>query len=84
MICVSDPEQTAFHSTALLEELFDLTPAESGLCAALVQTGTLADAADRCGLTSGSARQYMKRIFAKTQTRGQVELVALIMGSLRA
>jgi DNA-binding CsgD family transcriptional regulator len=84
MICVSDPDQTSFRSTALLEELFDLTPAESALCAALVQTGTLADAADKCGLTSGSARQYMKRIFAKTQTRGQVELVALIMGSVRA
>jgi DNA-binding CsgD family transcriptional regulator len=83
MICVTDPEDTSQRTAARLGDLFDFTPSEAALCAALVQSGTLADAAAACGLTSGSARQYMKRIFAKTNTRGQVELVALIMGSVR-
>jgi DNA-binding CsgD family transcriptional regulator len=84
MICVSDPEEALATTTARLEDLFSLTPAEAALCAALVKDGTLADAARRCGLTDGSARQYLKRVFAKTNTRGQVELVALILGSIRA
>ena len=67
----------------MLRELFDLTPAEAVLCSALTQSGTLADAAGMCGLTAGSARQYLKRIFAKTNTRGQVDLIALIMASVR-
>ena len=63
--------------------LFAFTGAEARLVIGLVTRGSLASAAAACGLTEGSARQYMKRIFSKTDTRGQVELVALVMGTVR-
>jgi len=66
----------------VLVALFDLSPAEARLTISLVKCGALSAAAMECSLTEGSARQYMKRIFNKTGTRGQVELVALIMGSV--
>lgn len=83
LVCVSDPAQTSHITEETLAALYRLTPAEARLAVSLVRFGNLAAAAANCGLTEGSARQYMKRIFEKTGTHGQVELVALIVGSVR-
>lgn len=65
-----------------LREAFDLTEPEVQLTFALVESGSLATAARARGLTEGSARQYLKRIFQKTNTTGQVELVSLCIRAL--
>lgn len=65
-----------------LREAFDLTEPEAQLTFALVESGSLATAARARGLTEGSARQYLKRIFQKTNTTGQVELVSLCLRAL--
>ena len=67
-----------------LSELFRLSPSEAALTLALIRAGSLRDAARTCGVTEGSARQYLKRVFQKRGTRGQVELVSLIVGSIPA
>ncbi len=84
LVCVSDPAQTDHLNEALLAALFELTAAEARLAISLVQRGSLSAAAADCGLTDGSARQYLKRIYGKTGTQGQVDLVALILGSVRS
>ncbi len=84
LICVSDPAQTLHLNEEVLAALFELTAAEARLTISLVQRGSLSAAAADCGLTDGSARQYLKRIYGKTGTRGQVDLVALILGSVRS
>lgn len=83
LICVSDPAQASRITEGTLMALYHLTPAEARLAINLIHFGNLAEAATKSALTEGSARQYLKRIFEKTGTRGQVELVALILGSVR-
>jgi len=83
MVSVSDPERRLRVREEALMQAFGLSPAEARLSQALVEFGDLLGAARETGITPGSARQYMKRIFSKTNTNGQVELVALILGSMR-
>lgn len=60
----------------------DLTASEARL-AMLLSTGmSLDDVAEQLGLTISTARTYCKRIFTKTGTTRQGELVALIANSI--
>jgi len=59
--------------------LYHLTPAEVGLALAFLSAGTIEGAATDEGLTRGTARQYIKRIFKKTGTRNQAQLMKLLL-----
>ncbi|MBZ9873174.1 helix-turn-helix transcriptional regulator [Mesorhizobium sp. BR1-1-9] len=61
-----------------VRKLFDLTPAEARLAAALVSGRTLKEVAADSSITVKTCRTYIERIFAKTRTRKQSELVALL------
>lgn len=65
-------------STEALCGLFDLSPSEARLAAALSGGRTLAEAAAGLGITVKTARTYLERVFQKTVTRQQSELVALL------
>lgn len=65
-------------SDALIMALFDLTPAEARLAKCLAAGVSLAAAARNCGISTASARTYLSRIFSKTGTHRQHQLVALI------
>jgi DNA-binding CsgD family transcriptional regulator len=58
--------------------LFDLTPSEARLAAALVSGRSLKEIAANSNITVKTGRTYLERIFAKTGTRQQSELVALL------
>lgn len=62
----------------ILTGLFDLSPAEAHLASALASGLTLQEAAAQRGITIKTGRGYLERIFAKTGTRQQSELVALL------
>jgi DNA-binding CsgD family transcriptional regulator len=70
-------------SPSILAGLFDLTPAEARLAAALSQGRALKDAASDSNITFKSGRTYLERIFAKTGTHQQSELVALLKSAER-
>jgi len=82
LVSISTSEPRMKVSTDTLQQLFHLTRAESNLCRELVAAGNLNQAAAKCRLTIGSARQYLKRIFTKTNTEGQVSLVSMLMALL--
>ena len=63
----------------LLAQLYDLTPAEAGLAGALLGGNGLARACAVRGITLNTGKGYLKRIFEKTGTRRQGELVAMVM-----
>ncbi len=65
-----------------LEEIFDLTPAQARLAALLYDGASVKQAASHLGITEGSARQYLRRIFARTGTNRQVDLVRSISRAL--
>ncbi len=80
MIHVQDAQSPEVLEPAHLSKLFALTPSEGRLVHALASTASLEEAAGACGITLATARTYLKVIFAKTRTRGQVDLVRLVMG----
>ncbi|OJY01073.1 MAG: hypothetical protein BGP04_18165 [Rhizobiales bacterium 62-17] len=65
----------------ILMGLFDLTPAEVKLAAALAEGRSLRDAAAASGIQFSTARSYLERIFRKTGTKQQSQLVALLKGA---
>ena len=63
---------------AHVRRLFDLTSAEARLAAALASGRTLKEAAASSNITVKTCRTYLERIFSKTSTHQQSELVALL------
>jgi DNA-binding CsgD family transcriptional regulator len=61
-----------------IRELFGLTRAEAKLAVSLACGLSLRDSTDRTNLTVKTGRSYLERIFAKTGTRQQSELVAVL------
>lgn len=65
-------------SAGILGALFDLSPSEARLAADLAAGTSMSAAAASNGIALKSARTYLERIFAKTGTHRQAELVALL------
>jgi DNA-binding CsgD family transcriptional regulator len=63
---------------SVLSGLFDLTPAEAKLAASLASGQALKSAAEVSEIKFSTARSYLEKIFRKTGTRQQSELVALL------
>ena len=82
MIFVGDPDRRPTLPTDVLQQLWGLTPAEARLTAGLASGLDLKEAAEQLEIQTGTARQYLKRIFAKTDTHRQAELVVLVARSL--
>lgn len=64
-----------------LQDLFGLTGAEARLSVSLTSGMTLQEAAAKQAITFKTARTYLERIFSKTGTRQQSQLVALVKAS---
>lgn len=69
-------------SPTILSGLFDLTPAEAKLASALSQGQSLKAAAASSNITVKTSRTYLERIFAKTGTHQQSQLVALLKSAM--
>ncbi len=78
LVTVSEPDAPVVPLPALLASAFGLTAAEARLTARLAAGFDLRQAADAGGVTAETARSQLKAVFAKTGTRRQVELVALV------
>ncbi|WID96222.1 helix-turn-helix transcriptional regulator [Bosea vestrisii] len=71
----------AVPSPSILSGLFDLTPAEAKLATALAGGSSLEAAAAESGVRMTTARTHLDRIFRKTGTSRQGQLVALLKGT---
>ena len=78
---VTDPDRPPALDAEVVGRLYGLTSAESRLACALAAGRDLTDAAAALNVTMESARTYLKRVFMKTDTRRQAELVRLILAS---
>lgn len=61
-----------------LRDLFGLTATEARLAGELAAGSTLAEAAVRLGISRETAKSHLARVFEKTDTRRQAELVSLL------
>lgn len=76
------PNARTAQSVERLARLFDLPLREAELAVALNEGQSIAEAAERMGLTLETARNYSKRLYAKLGVRGQAELVRLVSDSV--
>jgi len=74
--------QPGVQAGQLLADRFGLSSREAELALALCRGQSLIDAGDALHLTRETARNYSKRVYAKTGTSGQVDLVRTILGDL--
>jgi DNA-binding CsgD family transcriptional regulator len=78
-IFIMDPDRGDTPDPALLQELFGLTAAEAIFAAEISRGDGLQAVADRLAIAPTTARTHLTRIFEKTGTRRQAELVRLLM-----
>lgn len=79
VVVVRDPDRVSAGGAETLMHAFGLTRREAELALALGQGLSLSAAAQRLGVTEGTARQYLKSVFAKTGVHRQAELVRLLL-----
>lgn len=78
-IYITDPDKPFELDAAKLRLIYKLTPAEARLAALLAQGRRLEDAAADLAVSLNTVRTHLKRIFSKTGTDRQAELVRLIL-----
>ena len=84
VVFVSDPDeilQTAAEVFASIGRLFGLTPAESKVASLLTDGKSVEEISDLLLVTHNTTRAHLKRIFSKTGTRRQGELIRLFLSS---
>jgi DNA-binding CsgD family transcriptional regulator len=72
------PEDCPEPSDAILQQVFGMTRAESRIATRLLCGESLREIASETGVAIGTVRSQMKALFAKTSTKRQAELVALL------
>jgi DNA-binding CsgD family transcriptional regulator len=81
LVFVTDPELPCVADTELLARLFGFTPAEARVAALVMRGKAVGDIADALGITAHTARNHLKRLFSKTHTNKQGELVHALLSS---
>lgn len=70
--------EMAANLVACARQLFDLTDTEAKFASALASGSSLTEAAEAQGVRISTARTHLARIFQKTNTRQQSQLVSLL------
>ncbi len=84
IVVVSDPDLDRQRRTEKLRQLFGLTNAEAAFAAEILRGDGRRAAAQRCGITDGTAKTHLAHIFEKTGTRRQAELIRLLLSAAKA
>ena len=79
IVLIADPEQATATDGAHLRELYGLTATEARMAVALLDADRLQDIADRFGVSLSTIRIHLQRVFEKTGTHRQAELVRLLL-----
>ena len=79
IVLISDPETEMRARIEALRDRFGLTPAEAAFALEIVKGDGRQATADRLGITVGTARSHLAKIFDKTGVTRQAELVRLLL-----
>ena len=83
ILVVTDPERERQDQMERLRQRFGLTPAEAELALEIARGKGREAAARRLGITVGTARTHLERIFSKAGVHRQAELVGLVAATVR-
>jgi DNA-binding CsgD family transcriptional regulator len=81
VVFLGDPELHAEPDQSLLAKLFGFTPAESKVASLVMQGNTVEDVAAKLHISPHTTRNHLKRLFSKTNTKRQGELVHMLLSS---
>ena len=84
IVYVSGDRRSQADRCEQLVDLFGLLPSEARLAWLLAQATGIADAAEALGITVETARNYSKKIYAKTGAKGHADLVRIVLTSVLA
>ena len=79
VVFVSDPDTRIDAPADMLARLHGLSLAEAKVALEVLEGGSLSDVAERLGITRNTANTHLKRVFEKTGTRRQSDLVRLLV-----
>jgi len=79
VVFVGEPHTAPRLRGEILRELYRLTAAEARLANCLLEGNDLRGAAEQMSIKWATARFHLKRVFAKTGTRRQTELMRLML-----
>ncbi|GAB3274081.1 helix-turn-helix transcriptional regulator [Parahaliea aestuarii] len=79
MLLLYDVERRNSSQRYILEQLYRLTPSEAALAAGLAAGKTLNEIANAGGVSRETLRSQLKRVFHKTSTNRQSDLVKLVL-----
>jgi len=82
LVFLSDPDEPVNVRESILRELFELTPAEASVASRLATGESVEQICEALKITANTCRTHLKRIYAKTETSRQGELVNLILTSV--
>lgn len=77
-LVVADPERVCLPSPDVIADVLRLSRSEAALVHVMALGASVTEAAQECNLSVQSARTYLKRIFQKTQTSRQSDLMRLV------
>lgn len=81
-IVIIDADSAFTPDASALAELYSLTPAEARVTSLLVQGRSMEDVASQLGVSLETIRTHVRRVFSKTGTNRQGELIALVLRSV--
>jgi DNA-binding CsgD family transcriptional regulator/PAS domain-containing protein len=82
VVFVTDPERKPESLPGALTRLYQLTAAESRLAELLMQGVTVVRAAEQLRISHNTARTHLQRIYQKTGTKHQSDLVRLLLSGV--
>jgi DNA-binding CsgD family transcriptional regulator len=82
VVFVNDPESKTEKQDQILGRMFGLTPAEARLADALVEGKNLKETAEKFGVTRNTVHSQLQKIFEKTGTNRQSELLRVLLTSI--
>lgn len=79
VVYLNDPDDVAPVNDEHLIQVYGLTNAEARIASLLCSGNSVADICTELGVAQNTCRTHIKRIFAKTNTNKQSELISLIL-----
>jgi DNA-binding CsgD family transcriptional regulator len=83
-IYITDPERRIVSAEEILKRLYRLTVSEAKLATLLVEGKNVEEASQTLDITTNTTRTHLKSIFHKTETRGQSDLIRLVLNGTAA
>ncbi len=80
LLCVQRAALEAPAAPEVIAKAFELTPSELRVLLAVVEVGGVAETAERLGIGEATVKTHLNRVFAKTESRRQADLVKLVAG----